>query len=153
MSNLPAITVEEVAPVGTSDAALLAPEEIKSKQKGELVGKSERTKTDKKRERRLKKKRQGMKQKEMERRENEKKKSNLGKEKESSKKKKISKTVMKKLGRNVSQINENEDGKYIKSSNAFFSRLQDEVNGHIKSKYISNNLEKSKKFDIKKLKL
>ncbi|KAL0278481.1 UNVERIFIED_CONTAM: hypothetical protein PYX00_000295 [Menopon gallinae] len=152
VSNLPAITVEEVAPVGTSDAALLAPEEIKSKPKGELIGKSERTKTDKKRERRVKKKRQGIKQKEVEKREKEKK-TKVEKEKEFSKKKKISNKVMKKLGRNVSQVSENGDGKYIRSSNAFFSKLQDEVKSHIKTKSNSNNLDKAKKIDIKKLKL
>ncbi|CAG9763320.1 unnamed protein product [Ceutorhynchus assimilis] len=55
VSNLPAVNMEEVAPVATSDGALLAPEEIRNKTKGDVLGKGEKTGTDKKRERRKKK--------------------------------------------------------------------------------------------------
>ncbi|XP_011377424.2 U3 small nucleolar ribonucleoprotein protein MPP10 [Pteropus vampyrus] len=58
VSNLPAMTMEEVAPVSASDAALLAPEEVKEKNKaGDVKGSAEKTATDRKRERRKRKRR------------------------------------------------------------------------------------------------
>ncbi|KFQ78308.1 U3 small nucleolar ribonucleoprotein MPP10, partial [Phoenicopterus ruber ruber] len=69
VSNLPAISMEEVAPVAVSDAALLAPEEIKEKNKaGDVKTDAEKTPTDKKRERRKKKLRKRIKRKEKEKR-------------------------------------------------------------------------------------
>ncbi|XP_013774180.2 U3 small nucleolar ribonucleoprotein protein MPP10-like [Limulus polyphemus] len=55
ISNLPAVTVEEVAPTAVSDLTLLAPEEVKARPKGEVKSNTEKTNTDRKRDRRQKK--------------------------------------------------------------------------------------------------
>ena len=47
-SNLPAMAMEEITPVTTSDATLLAPEEVFSKKSAEIVAKSELGKAEKK---------------------------------------------------------------------------------------------------------
>ena len=61
VTNGPAIEIEEDTPTASSEKTLLAPVEIKSKQKGELRASLERTSTDKKRSRRKTKKIQSIK--------------------------------------------------------------------------------------------
>ncbi|XP_070506168.1 U3 small nucleolar ribonucleoprotein protein MPP10 [Chironomus tepperi] len=109
ITNLPTIAMEEVAPVATNDATLLAPEEIKRKVKGgNIIGEGERTATDKKRERRHKKQFQQNK---------------FSKEKTTDKTALVNK-VMK--SRNVEKIKSVTDDS-MKSSSAFFNKLQDEA--------------------------
>ncbi|KAJ8678821.1 hypothetical protein QAD02_014608 [Eretmocerus hayati] len=149
VSNVSAVTMEEVAPIATSDATLLAPEEVKSKQKGDLIGKSERSKTDKKRERRKKKLRQHS------RALNESKKSvESGKQIKSLKNKILEKKL---TGRNIIHDDgstSNQDKKALKSSTAFFSQLQDQVKSSIKSKTANSAPKKNKDaLSAKKLKL
>ncbi|XP_068984711.1 U3 small nucleolar ribonucleoprotein protein MPP10 [Bombus flavifrons] len=137
INNMPAIAMEEVAPVGISDAALLAPEEIKAKPRGDVIGKSERTKTDMKRDRRRKKMRQRARQQAMEQKE----KLNALKPGVAKKYKKEKETeLVKKLSKNRNIIKMDESSfKAPKSSTAFFNQLQDEVKSHIKAKTDTNS--------------
>ncbi|XP_032680195.1 U3 small nucleolar ribonucleoprotein protein MPP10 [Odontomachus brunneus] len=140
ISNVPAVNMEEVAPVATSDAAMLAPEEVKAKSRGNVIGKSERTKTDKKRERRQKKSKQRAKQKVME----EKEKSKMLKPGTAKKYKKEKAALLKKLTKDRNITKSNETSQKIKSSTAFFTQLQDEVKSHIKVKAGSMSKKKDK---------
>lgn len=148
ITNTPAINMEEVAPIGVSDATLLAPEEIKYRSKGDIMGKSERTSTDKKRERRMKKLKQKSIHMAKEKRTAEKEKQGImlsSKEERSKLMNKVTKS------RNVQKVKETTDGKSIKSSKAFFSQLQDEVTTKTKSKRKSSKKEEN--VSAKKLKL
>ncbi|KAL3288058.1 hypothetical protein HHI36_002509 [Cryptolaemus montrouzieri] len=132
ISNLPAINIEEVAPVAASDAALLAPEEIKSKPKADILGESERNSTDKKRERRKKKLKQRFHAKE--KREKLLQATNSGRENKNSKEK--SKKLLDRLSKesNVEKVDESLGRKGIKSSTAFFTQLQEQVRSQINLK-------------------
>lgn len=146
--------MEEVAPVATSDAALLAPEEVKTKPKSELIGKTERSTTDKKRERRKKVLQQRLKRKEKEKREKtiEKLNPGMGNKYSKDKTKKLLEKVTR--GKNVSQLDADKEGKYVKSSNIFFSKLQDEVSTHVRKKAGElKNTRSNKALGAKKIKL
>ncbi|NXC51679.1 MPP10 protein, partial [Aleadryas rufinucha] len=155
VSNLPAISMEEVAPVAVSDAALLAPEEIKEKNKaGDVKTDAEKTPTDKKRELRRKKLR-----KRMRRREKEKRQKLLEKMKpEQSTKlsKKAAAAQLKRLTKEgkASLLKDEGKDKALKSSQAFFSQLQDQVRMQIKdASKLKKKQKKEKALSVHKLKL
>ncbi|XP_006903002.1 PREDICTED: U3 small nucleolar ribonucleoprotein protein MPP10-like [Elephantulus edwardii] len=153
VSNLPAIVMEEVAPVSVSDAALLAPEEIKEKNKaGDIKTAAEKTATDKKRDRRKKKYQKHMKIKEKEKRRKLLEKSQLHQSGKYTKAA-ASETLkqLTKTGR-ASLLKDEGKDKALKSSQAFFSKLQDQLKMQISD---TKNKEKKKTQDISihKLKL
>ncbi|XP_038274302.1 U3 small nucleolar ribonucleoprotein protein MPP10 [Dermochelys coriacea] len=152
ISNLPAIIMEEVAPVSVSDAALLAPEEVKEKNKaGDVKTDAEKTATDKKRERRKKKLHRRMKLREKKQHQKllEKTKpkqgAQLSKQAFAAKLKKLTKE-----GKTTLLKDEGKD-RALKSSRAFFSQLQDQVKMQIKG---AKKIQKTQQeFSAQKLKL
>ncbi|NXD83469.1 MPP10 protein, partial [Halcyon senegalensis] len=155
VSNLPAISMEEVAPVAVSDAALLAPEEIKEKNKaGDVKTDAEKTPTDKKRERRKKKLRKRMKLREKEKRQKlfENKKPEQG----TILSKKAAAAKLKRLTKEgkASLLKDEGKDKVLKSSQAFFSQLQDQVKMQIKdANKLKKKQKKQKTLSVHKLKL
>ncbi|XP_008685791.1 U3 small nucleolar ribonucleoprotein protein MPP10 [Ursus maritimus] len=155
VSNLPAITMEEVAPVSVSDAALLAPEEVKEKNKaGDVKTAAEKTATDKKRERRKKKYQKHMKLKEKEKRRKLLEKNNpdqagkYTKAVASEKLKQLTKTGK------ASLLKDEGKDKALKSSQAFFSKLQDQVKMQISdAKKAEKKKKKRQDISVHKLKL
>nr|XP_020462544.1 U3 small nucleolar ribonucleoprotein protein MPP10 [Monopterus albus] len=155
VSNLPSITMEEVAPVGTSDATLLAPEEIKEKSKaGDVLGNTEKTSTDKKRERRHKKKVKRLKIKEKEKRQKLKAAGTTGVNKKPSKAELAENLKKLTKGGKATILKDEGKDKALQSSQAFFSQLQDQVRCQIKSaKDQSSKKKKHKEVSVTKLKL
>ncbi|XP_008291311.1 U3 small nucleolar ribonucleoprotein MPP10 [Stegastes partitus] len=155
VSNLPSVTMEEVAPVGTSDATLLAPEEIKEKNRaGDLLGGTEKTSTDKKRERRHKKKVKRLKIKEKEKRQKLKEASTIGENKKPSKAEVTESLKKLTKGGKATVLKDEGKDKALRSSQAFFSQLQDQVRSQIKgAKDQSAKKKRSKELSVSKLKL
>ncbi|XP_073762284.1 U3 small nucleolar ribonucleoprotein protein MPP10 isoform X1 [Danio rerio] len=159
VSNLPTITMEEVAPVNVSDATLLAPEEIKEKNKaGDILGDTEKTTTDKKRERRKKKKLKRLKIHEREKRQKLKEAARGGADDGKKKKSKaeVEQTIKKltKGGKAKVLTNDGMD-KALRSSQAFFSQLQDQVRSQVKGSkdQTGKKKKKQKEISVNKLKL
>ncbi|GCB76150.1 hypothetical protein scyTo_0020443 [Scyliorhinus torazame] len=155
VSNLPSISMEEVAPVNISDATLLAPEEVKEKSRaGDVQGDLEKTETDKKRERRRKKKVKRLRlrakaahQRVLEKL-NVKLSSNQVKEKNAEKVRKLTQE-----GKAMLLKDEGKD-KTLRSSKAFFSQLQDQVKAELKGAKIgAKKQNKHRELSASKLKL
>ncbi|KAK3869913.1 hypothetical protein Pcinc_024808 [Petrolisthes cinctipes] len=126
-SNLPAITLEEATPDTATSATLLAPQEVKEPTKGELVGATERTDTNRKRERRIKKTIQKKRAKEQEKRLSEKVKraSKTGKLGQLDKQTTLQ-VVQKAVKAGHVKMLEEGAGKGVQSSQSFFKTLQNQ---------------------------
>jgi len=136
--NVPSIAMEEVAPVGASNADLLAPAEVVDKPKGELMEDGDKTSTDKKRERRKKKSVKRAVVAEKERREKEREESNVDGDNRMSKGAAIKRLQQAEKQGSVKTIKETDKNSALKSSTAFFNSLQDEVKTHVKDKSTKN---------------
>ncbi|XP_013385901.1 U3 small nucleolar ribonucleoprotein protein MPP10 [Lingula anatina] len=156
VSNMPSIVMEEVAPLSASSAALLAPEEIQEKPKGDVKGKSEATGTDRKHERRLKKKVKRLKEKEKKKRQKLIEKLKPGLSNKHSKKKALKELEkQEKSSKNLTVIKEDKSRKAgLTSSKAFFTQLQEEAKTQIRiHKTTRNEMIKAKANTAAKLKL
>nr|XP_046205521.1 U3 small nucleolar ribonucleoprotein protein MPP10-like [Oncorhynchus gorbuscha] len=155
VSNLPSIAMEEVAPVSASSGSLLAPEEVKEKNKaGDLLGDSEKTSTDKKRERRKKKKVKRVKIHEKEKKQKLKEANRTGENKKQSKAEVAENLKKLTKGGKATLLKDEGKDKALRSSSAFFSQLQDQVKSQIKGvKDPGSKKKKHKEVSASKLKL
>eukprot|EP00096_Caligus_rogercresseyi_P002737 TRINITY_DN15004_c0_g1_i1.p1 TRINITY_DN15004_c0_g1~~TRINITY_DN15004_c0_g1_i1.p1 ORF type:complete len:725 (-),score=259.32 TRINITY_DN15004_c0_g1_i1:64-2238(-) len=143
IKNKSTLEMEEIAPVGVSEDTLLAPQEIADKSKGgPEIGANERSDTDRKRERRKKKRIQKLK---AERQEKIVQNMNPGLGNKYAKDKAL-KTLKdaEKKGQNVKVLSSN-DSSSVKSSRAFFDKLQNEVKNGITAQASKSKNKKDKK--------
>lgn len=134
VKNVPAIAIEEVAPVSHSDAALLAPQEMLEKGgKKELeLDATEKTETDRKRERRKKKTKQRAIRKDKEKREKLVNKLNPGLGNKYSKEKMKRELERAEKKGEITSLKDKGKAKGVKSSSAFFNQLQEESHNVVK---------------------
>ncbi|KAK7116228.1 U3 small nucleolar ribonucleoprotein protein MPP10-like [Littorina saxatilis] len=149
-NNLPAIQMEEATPITMVNSSVLAPEEVKAKKRGEVKGKTERTKEDKRRDRKQKKSVKREKSKAKEKRMKEVEKMNPGLGNKYSKERAL-KDLEKQSKGNIEVIKEKKSKKSM-SSKTFFTKLQEEVTTQISSK-TKTKKEKEKKKQLSSDKL
>jgi len=128
ITNAPSLQMEEVLPITMTDSSQLAPEEVKEKTKGGLVGDEEKEDGDRKRDRRQKKIKKKFAVKEREKKEK------AGKVAKSDRKQAVD--TLKKGVRNtiVNSKTSSTDNNPVKGSADFFNKLQDEVKRNISDK-------------------
>lgn len=119
--NAPAISVEEAIPTAVAETQILAPAEVKAKQKEELRTSVEETGTDKKRKRRKIKKSQSLKASERDLKK-------LRLERESGEKKQTKKDTIAAVSEEVKQGITLAKKSSEKINSNFFSKLQDSIN-------------------------
>ena len=152
--NIPSINMEEVAPVASTNAVLLAPEEVVDKKKGELMDDREKSKTDRKRDKREKKAKLKAKIKEKERKEKLVAKINPGLGNKYSKEKALRQLEEAEKQGTVINLNKKEKDLSTKNSKVFFSSLQEEMKTHVREKSSDKKRkDKSKHINVASLKL
>ncbi|KAL7740959.1 hypothetical protein ACLKA6_014110 [Drosophila palustris] len=150
VTNTPAVHMEEVAPVAVSDAKLLAPEEVFRGPKHTPLGKTERTRTDKNRERRKKKQKQRAINAAVEMRDLQR-----AKEGKAPTQREANAKLLKSItkSRNVQKITSSNDQGALKSSKAFFNKLQDTTTSTTATTGSKRPKKDTSKANAKKLKL
>jgi len=145
ISKLPSIAIEEVTPVGASNATLLAPEEIKDKRRSNLLAPEERTDTDKKRQRRSKKRRQAAHAKAREQRELEQA-AEAPERRGAAASRRLAEAQVARAEKRglVTRADEKGGKKALKSSTAFFSQLQDQVTAQVSGAPLAKKSKKAK---------